>query len=302
VKSIFYILAFSSILQISSCQRIQSNSHNYIDTRIPAIQPLVFAKDFISHDSISEFGSVFNKELTEFYYAIDTDGKAEIKQSNLKDGKWSAPETIISDTTFGFNDPFLSPDESKLYYISNYPRNDQDTIKDYDIWYSERKDGKWSNPINAGLQINTDADEYYMSFTNEGTMYYASNRDNLQGRKRDFDIFKSPIVNGKFGKGEKLGPSINTKYYEADVFVAPDESYLIFCSIRKSGLGNGDMYISFMQDNKQWSPAISMGSPINTPGHELCPFVSSDGKYFFYTSSKDIYWVSTEVIEQLKGN
>ena len=131
-------------------------------------------------------------------------------------------------------------------------------------------------------------------------MYYGSNRDNINRRKRDFDIFKSSFNKGQFEKGKKLGPSINTKYYEADVFVAPDESYLIFCSIKKSGLGIGDLYISFKQDNLEWSPAINMGAPVNTEGHELCPFVTKDGKYLFYTSNKDIYWVSTEVIADLK--
>jgi hypothetical protein len=28
---------------------------------------------------------------------------------------------------------------------------------------------------------------------------------------------------------------------------------------------------------------------INTENHELCPFVTKDGNYFFYTSNEDIY-------------
>jgi len=40
--------------------------------------------------------------------------------------------------------------------------------------------------------------------------------------------------------------------------------------------------------------------PINTKNHELCPYVTSDGKYLFYTSNEDIYWVSTKIISQIK--
>ncbi|MEL7005834.1 MAG: hypothetical protein AAFN93_24360 [Bacteroidota bacterium] len=43
-----------------------------------------------------------------------------------------------------------------------------------------------------------------------------------------------------------------------------------------------------------------MGDKINSEGHELCPFVSKDGKYFFYSSKKDIYWVSTVIINEMR--
>jgi hypothetical protein len=43
-----------------------------------------------------------------------------------------------------------------------------------------------------------------------------------------------------------------------------------------------------------------MGDKINTKNHELCPFVSKDGKYLFYTSNQDIYWVSAEIINEIK--
>lgn len=81
-----------------------------------------------------------------------------------------------------------------------------------------------------------------------------------------------------------------------------DESYVIFCSIRKEGFGQGDLYISFKDDAGNWSKAKNMGSVINTTGHELCPFVTKDGKYFFYTSNQDIYWVDARIINSLKSN
>jgi len=97
-----------------------------------------------------------------------------------------------------------------------------------------------------------------------------------------------------------MDESINTKDYEADVFVAPDEPYIIFCSIRKEGYGQGDLYISFKDDDGKWTKAKNMGEIINTEGHELCPFVTKDGKYFFYTSNQKIYWVDASIIDSLK--
>ena len=75
---------------------------------------------------------------------------------------------------------------------------------------------------------------------------------------------------------------------------------MIFCADRPEGLGRGDLYISFKDGNGNWTKSKNMGEKINTIGHELCPFVSKDEKYFFYTSNKDIYWVSAKVIDDFR--
>jgi hypothetical protein len=282
---------------MSSCNHGVPDNLRYIDKKRPNLEPKLFAKNFISTSSNSEFGSVFNKQGNEFYFAVDSAGKSKIKFSTINNTQWTRPITIISDSIYGFNDPFLSPDDSRLYYISNLPRNKFDTIPDHDIWFSNRTVDGWSKPINAGMEINSDGDEYYMSFTKDGSMYFSSNKET---RNRDFDIYKSPFLNNKFMSPKKLSKSINTKRYEADVFIPPDESYMIFCAIRKDGFGRGDLYISFKDENDNWTKSKNMGEPINSTDHELCPFVSRDSKYFFYTSKQDIYWVSTEIFDLMK--
>jgi hypothetical protein len=59
-------------------------------------------------------------------------------------------------------------------------------------------------------------------------------------------------------------------------------------------------YIHYKTVAGNWSKAKNMGAVINTAGHELCPFVTKDEKYFFYTSNQDIYWVDVSVIQELK--
>ncbi|TBW26540.1 PD40 domain-containing protein [Gramella sp. KN1008] len=97
----------------------------------------------------------------------------------------------------------------------------------------------------------------------------------------------------------QLPEVINSSSYEVDVFVAPDEYYVIFSANRKKGNGRGDLYISF-KTGKNWSSPKNMGSAINNKNHQLCPFVTRDGKNLFYTSDNDIYWVSSKVIDELK--
>lgn len=272
----------------------------YLDSNSPKLQKQIFAPGFITHSDRAEFGSIFSKDGSEFFYADDTDGKAKIMYTHNKSETWQKPISLGFDTTYSYNDPMLSPDEQKLYYISNQPKDELDVGKDIDIWYSVRKDHGWSDPINAGPIINTPHNEYYISFTSDGSMYFASNVDEAPERDHDFDIYKSEFKNGQFQKPQKLPSAINTKRYEGDVYIAPDESYIIFCAARREGFGNGDLYISFKTENGEWTQSQNMGPSINTERHELCPFVTHDGLYLFFTSNQDIYWISTEIFESLK--
>ena len=306
MESLFKLAAILFLFLSLTCSFIAQDQDNsldrlsYIDPNKPSLVPKIFAPGFISTKSEAEFGSVFSKDGREFYYALDTKGKAEIRYTRLKKGRWLKPKTIISHKKYSFNDPFLSPDGSRLYYISDKPVSKKDSTDDYDIWFSKRKGKKWSKPINAGNKINTDRNEFYISFTSDGTMYFASNKGKAIKRKHDLDIYRSEFKEGKFQTAVKLSDSINTRGYEADVFIAPDESYIIFSAARRSGFGGRDLYISFRDANGNWTKSKNMGDIINTKKPELCPFVTADGKYFFYTSNQDIYWVSTEIFENLR--
>lgn len=296
MKLVFVFLLFMAFTIKNNAQE----SLVYLNQKAPSTTPEIFAPDIISKQKEYEFGSVFSKDGTEFFYGVDINGKSEIRYTKLDGDSWITPKTIIFHENYGFNDPFLSPDENRLYYISNMPLSGVGDGKDYDIWYSTKNPEGWSKPKNAGKNINTNSNEYYISFTQQGTMYFSSNKEAVKDNNGDFDIYASKNEDGLFQKPSKLPEAINTKAYEADVFVASDESYVVFCATRKEGLGRGDLYISFKNDDGSWTKSKNMGEPINTSGHELCPFVTKDGKYFFYTSKKDIYWVDAKILEQYR--
>ena len=293
------LLSLLMLVGFSVISWAQTASGPHIDSNKPGMERTVFSPGLVSLDDRHEFGSVFSPDGSEFYWAYVEKGKNTIMGMRYENGSWTAPDTVLTDQYHGFNDPFLSNDGNRLYYISNY-RTEEDTVRsDIDIWYSERMaDGKsWSAPINAGPNINSVKNEYYISFNQEGTMYFATNFYNE--RSGNFDIYKSEYRNGKFQKAEKLGPAVNTGAYEADVFIAPDESYIIFAAGRRSNIGQGDLYISF-KVNGEWTKSKNMGPAVNTEGHELCPYVTPDGKYLMYTSKQDIVWVDASIIDSLR--
>ncbi|MEM9835743.1 MAG: hypothetical protein AAF828_04545, partial [Bacteroidota bacterium] len=271
----------------------------YFGETPPGMTAKVFAPNFISTEEY-EFGSIFSADGAEFFYGVEARGGAEIRYTRLVNNQWTQPEVLLPAES-GYNDPFLSPDEQRLYFISPRAKSEGGERDDYDIWYVERQKDGWSTPINAGPNINSPGNEYYISFTKDGTMYFSSNVSTHQDEARaNMDIYYAKFKDGAFQPAVVLNDAINTAGYEADVFVDPDEQYIIFCSTRRGGLGRGDLYISFKEENGDWTKAISMGDKINTRHHELCPFVSPDGKYFFYTSDEDIYWISTGIIDELR--
>jgi Tol biopolymer transport system component len=220
-----------------------------------------------------------------------------MKFMKLENDQWTPPQPAPFVSPQNDCDPIFSHDGKRLYFISTRPKKDRGGSRDWDIWYVERKDGGWSEPINIGSPVNSDVDEYYVSLTTEGTIYFASNRAGGMG---SFDIYRSQRVDGDYAKPENLGAAINTQHLEHDPFIAPDESYLLFTSVdRPGGFGTGDLYISTRQKDGTWSEAKNLGKIFNTNGYDFCPIVSPDGKYFFFTRKGDIYWVRIEAIERL---
>ena len=277
----------------------QKTSQKYLGLPLPGSTPALFAPGLVSTKGLTEFGSVFSKDGNTFYYAIEPNGKAEIHSIKFVNNAWSKPEVVLVNEKYGYNDPFLSPDEKRLYFISTRALDGKGDPKDYDIWYVERKGNGWSEPINVGDKINSSKNEYYMSFTKNGTMYFSSNKED-KDNSNNYDIYSSKNINGEFQTPVKLSDAINSSAYEADVFVAPDESYLIFSAEKPGGYGRGDLYISFRNADGTWTNAKNAGKEINAERSEYCPFVTADGKYFFYTKGNDIWWVDTSFIEKLR--
>src|SRR5215510_8284212 len=56
---------------------------------------------------------------------------------------------------------------------------------------------------------------------------------------------------------------------------------------RPDSLGGGDLYISYRK-NGEWTPAKNLGPKINGPGLEISPYLSPDGKYFFFSSARKV--------------
>jgi Tol biopolymer transport system component len=128
--------------------------------------------------------------------------------------------------------------------------------------------------------------------------------DRSQPKPR-MDVFVLKLKDGVYQSPERLPDSVNSGGIEEHLYVAPDESYLLFDSDRAGGLGKSDIYISFHKPDGSWSQARNLGAPINTPGFDYNSRVSPDGKYLFYFSAADgqLRWTDFQaLVKNLKAD
>ena len=97
----------------------QQQDAKYFGETPPGTTPKVFARGKVSSVNQFEFGAVFSNDNREFYYGVEIDGKAETRMMKFENGKWSQPTKILSHEVYSYNDPFLTPDNSRLFFISN---------------------------------------------------------------------------------------------------------------------------------------------------------------------------------------
>ncbi|WP_207513541.1 TolB family protein [Longitalea luteola] len=272
----------------SACSSGTSNTIAYPQPT-PDSAAKVFLPGIVSKDTL-DFNATFTADGKTFLFARSQNRKYMIFQSVYSNKQWQ-PETIspLFDTLYSNVDPFVAAD-SAIYFISNRPKDNSDTTKDYDIYRMAKLADGYAAPEYLAA-VNSDSTEYYVSVSRSGAIFFSSYRDgnlDLYVSKKGVNGYERPVT---------LGNSVNTQSDEHDPLIAPDESYIVFASDRPGGLGQADLYISYNL-NGQWQTPTALGHGINTKTYEYCPYLSPDGKYFFFSSEFNVKWIGSDVLKR----
>ena len=252
---------------------------SFSQKEVQAFLPEVFE----NYPNVRDF--TMSPDGNEIYFTVDDlKSRAALISyiKKIKDG-WSKPKSVPFTGKYRDLEAAFSPNGKRLYFVSNRPiHKDSVKPKDYDIWYVDRATNGWSEPKNIGTPINTSAHEFYPSITSNGDIYFTVEREEAVGRE---DIFVSRSKDGKYQEPTSLKGELNTKYFEFNAFVAPDESYILFSGQRpKEGKGGGELYISYNK-NGVWSKGKLLNK-INSEYLDFCPFVDSKTGKLYFTSQK----------------
>lgn len=238
-------------------------------------------------DKVRDF--TMDKTGVEAYFTIQsqTEEISIIAKSSKKQDDWETPTIPAFSGKFKDLEPFLAPDGLRLYFVSNRPLHDPITeAKDFNIWYVKRTNmgADWSEPINIGMPINTDSNEFYPTVAENGNLYFTCDCAGAKGRD---DIFFSEFKDGTYTTPVSLDENINSEGFEYNSYISQDDSYLIFGGYnREDGQGSGDMYISFKDATGKWSKAIPLPTPINSKYMDYCPFVDEQNNILYFTSRR----------------
>ena len=327
VKRTMYICL---VISIVSCVIYCTNEYAvlkgpYLGQKPPGMVPELFAPDLLSVGG-DEANITFTPDGMECCYTLWTPGwysespfqQKFIFYSRMENDHWTEPKE------FPFNPdrkdiyPFFSPDGKRLYFASWRSGTQR-------LMFSEKSAGEWCEPKEVGLQTSA-----FISVALNGNIYFIAQDQEIEGPYNYF-IYVSYYMNGEYSFPQKLSDAINDEGCFRP-YIAPDESYIIFDREESDhNIGNHDeedLYISFRDNNGEWTKAKNMGKGINTRYRDKRAFVSFDGKYLFFASSRietnefpkevmnltelkrfmdiaadgceRIYWVDAKVIEALK--
>lgn len=263
----------------------------YLGQNPPGDTPELFAPKIVS-TCTQHSSAYFSPDGKEVYFSRMLPLPHVIMGMKEENGIWTKPCVVVEGLT-----PFLSPDGEKLFFS-----------RDWALWITEKQGNGWSDPRNLGNIVNFQKRQDGPSVTNDGTLYFCSMYGDHDG------IYRARLRNGHYSEREKLGCGINSGEVDGFPYVAPDESYLIFASFRPGSIGMSDLFISFRRNDGTWTEPKNMGPKINSDAKEGYPYVTVDGKYFFFYSTRisvlnkhripdgpgNVYWVDAKVIQELK--
>ena len=194
--------------------------------------------------------------------------------------------------------PFLSPDNEILFFtIRKGITNTYGVHTMMDVFYYAEnvKDSInvecYTNPLPMPYPFNqsTEINQGAASITVDNSEMYVTMCQGL-----NCDIWKTKKEGENWGKLEPLSDIINgPRTWESQPSISADGKVLYFASIRPGNVGfneddpstyTSDIWVSYRDENGNWSEPKNLGPPINTPGNEKSPFIHSDYQTLYFSS------------------
>lgn len=144
-------------------------------------------------------GGIVNSKYNDLFSSISQNGtkyfdfKGDIYKSVMTNGEYlekeKLGETINSD--YLDKEPFISPDESYLIFVSNRP---DENYGDVDLYISFRKkDNMWSKPMNMGKSVNSVSTDQAPVVTLNGNLLFFSSRRKIDSNENKYGNGSSDI-------------------------------------------------------------------------------------------------------------
>jgi ankyrin repeat protein len=199
-----------------------------------------------------------------------------------KEPQLFAPD-IVSTNRHGHSSVGFSPDGMEAYWSAYFFPVDSGYAEGA-IVYSENRNGQWTIPKFPEFTQGIETDDDVPVFSNDGNkLYFLSRRPQTPGGRRT---------------GEKVWIIEKTESGWSEPYPAPgelnnldmhwqfsisDSGILYIQGDRDDSHGLTDIYRSKIVDG-EYTTAENIGSIINTPATETCPYIAPDESYLLFAS------------------
>lgn len=255
-------------------------------------KPKLFAPNVVSTEYMETSASFTPDGRTVYFTRSDMQfSDNTILESHLVDGRWGTPKVASFSGVWRDSEPHVSPDGSKLFFVSNRPVSGNKpltatlrgiTFPGANIWYVTRKGGRWTEPRHIDGPVSAVPMVYNPSVARNGTLYFSGVLPDGEGKNQ---IYRSIPVKGVYGPPERLSFS-DPQWNHMDPSIDPNERFIVFAANRPGGMGTpADLYICFKKEG-EWGEPINLGANVNSTALENAPCLAPDGKTLYFTSMR----------------
>lgn len=182
----------------------------------------------------------------------------------------------------------LTKEEDIILFCSRRPYANKKSIDgEYfeDIYYSKKNGDLWSQSTVIDKSSGYVNKEINGGKSHEAPISLSPDGNTLYIYKEN-SIWKSDRSSrGEWGIPEKMNKNVNIGKSNHSIFITADEQEMYIVAVgAKGSLGGRDIYVSLANPDGSWGEPTNVGPQINTKYDEDAPFLSSDGKSFYFAS------------------
>lgn len=183
--------------------------------------------------------------------------------------------------------PIVAADGKTIYITrDDHPENTGDADDDQDIWISTLdKNGEWTPLKNMGFPINNKSNNFPVSASPDNNSIIVGNKYKVDGSSdgSGLSITYKTTDGWSIPKAFEIIDYYNDNNY-VSYFLCSDNKTLLTSLERKEGLGEKDLYVSFLTEDGKWSKPKNMGTTLNTFSDETQPFLAADNTTMYFSS------------------
>lgn len=200
-------------------------------------------------------------------------------------------------TTFSELSPVISADGNYLFFIREDHPDNVGKDKKQDIWMSKKNaDGSWGKAENVGAPLNNETHNSIVSLAADNNSAIVNGVYSSSGGFLGTGISLTTKENGKWTIPTKIEiKNLTNKSIYNNFCFSKDKKVLISSIQTDDSYGDLDLYVSFLQNDGSYSEPKNMGKVVNSTGLDGTPFLASDGRTLYFTSSGHLGYGNADI-------